>query len=64
MRRQDGAKLGWNAWLLGRAKGTAAVEVALFELMQFQAQPQMPELPRAPVRPTGTTGAAAAQGGS
>lgn len=63
-KRQDGAKLGWNAWLLGRAKGTAAVEVALFELMQFQAQPQMPELPRAPVRPTGTTGAAAAQGGS
>jgi type VI secretion system protein ImpH len=56
-KRQDGSRLGWNAWLQGRSKREESAEVALFELMQFQTQPAMPEVPSAPARPANTNDA-------
>ena len=46
-RRNDGAKLGWNAWLLARPRTEEIVEVDLFMLPQFRTQPTMPTAPHA-----------------
>lgn len=55
-KRQDGARVGWNTWLVGRARTEEVVDVDLFELAQFQSQPSMPEVPRVAPRAAGAAG--------